>query len=65
MNNLFAYFTSDKAPVKFPGMPFIVGAIMMLGGIFFAIPSLRHYHRAKAAELAEQEEQAERQEATT
>lgn len=64
MNNIFAYFTGDKAPIKFPGIPFIVGAIMMLGSIFFAIPSLRHYHRAKAAELAEQEEKAERQEAT-
>lgn len=50
MNNLFAYFTSDAAPFKFSGMPFIAGALFMLISIFFAIPSLRHYHRAKQAE---------------
>jgi DHA1 family tetracycline resistance protein-like MFS transporter len=47
MNNLFAYFTSPKAPFQFSGMPFIVGAVLMLASIFFAIPSLRHYHRSK------------------
>ena len=47
MNNLFAFFTGNKAPVKFPGMPFIAGALFMLVSIFFAIPSLRHYHRSK------------------
>jgi DHA1 family tetracycline resistance protein-like MFS transporter len=53
MNNVFAYFTSDKAPFKFSGMPFIVGAVLMLASIFFAIPSLRHYHRAKFADLVD------------
>jgi DHA1 family tetracycline resistance protein-like MFS transporter len=48
MNNLFAFFTSPKAPFRFSGMPFIAGAIFMLGAIFFAIPSLRHYHRSLA-----------------
>lgn len=47
MNNIFAYFTGEKAPFKFSGMPFIAGAAMMLVSIFFAIPSLRHYHRSK------------------
>ena len=47
MNNIFAFFTSDKAPFQFPGMPFIAGALFMLISIFFAIPSLRHYHRSK------------------
>jgi len=47
MNNLFAYFTSDRAPFKFSGMPFMVGALLVLASIFFAIPSLRHYHRSK------------------
>jgi DHA1 family tetracycline resistance protein-like MFS transporter len=51
MNNLFAYFTGDKAPFKFPGMPFLVGALLMLVSIFFAIPSLRNYHRAKQASV--------------
>jgi len=49
MNNLFAFFTGNKAPVKFAGMPFIAGALFMLVSIFFAIPSLRHYHRTKKA----------------
>jgi DHA1 family tetracycline resistance protein-like MFS transporter len=30
MNNLFKYFTSDQAPFKFPGIPFLLGAIFML-----------------------------------
>ena len=46
MNNIFAWFTGPKAPFVFPGMPFIVGAVFMLISIFFAIPSLRHYHRS-------------------
>lgn len=46
MNNVFAYFTSPKAPFQFSGMPFILGAALLLGSIFFAIPSLRHYHRS-------------------
>ena len=49
MNNLFAFFTSEKAPFKFSGMPFIAGAVLMLASIFFAIPSLRHYHRSRQA----------------
>jgi MFS transporter, DHA1 family, tetracycline resistance protein len=47
MNNLFAFFTSDKAPFIFSGMPFIAGALLMLCSIFFAIPPLRHYHKEK------------------
>ena len=47
MNNLFAFFTGDKAPFLFPGMPFIAGGLCGLLAILFAIPSLRHYHRAK------------------
>ena len=46
MNNIFAWFTGPKAPFIFAGMPFVAGAILMLGSIFFAIPSLRHYHRS-------------------
>jgi MFS transporter, DHA1 family, tetracycline resistance protein len=50
MGNLFAYFTSTNAPFIFPGMPFILGALLMLTSIFFAIPSLLHYHRSKQGE---------------
>jgi MFS transporter, DHA1 family, tetracycline resistance protein len=47
MNNLFAYFTSPKAPFIFAGMPFIAGAVCGLLAIAFAIPPLLHYHRTK------------------
>nr|AIA17627.1 Tetracycline_Resistance_MFS_Efflux_Pump [uncultured bacterium] len=30
MNNLFEYFTTDKAPFHFPGMPFMLGAALIL-----------------------------------
>lgn len=35
MNNLFAFFISDKAPFRFAGMPFLLGAILMLTAVFF------------------------------
>jgi len=47
MNNIFAYFTGPKAPFIFSGMPFVFGSFLILLSIFFAIPSLRHYHREK------------------
>ena len=50
MNNLFAYFTGKSAPFIFPGMPFILGAVLITIAIFFAIPSLKHYHRLKMEE---------------
>ena len=40
MTNLFAYFTSDQAPVHFPGAPFILGGILMLSGSIVAYKSL-------------------------
>lgn len=46
MNYLFSYFTSAAAPVYFPGAPFILGAVLIIVGIFFAINSLRNYHRS-------------------
>ena len=36
MNNLFFYFTTDKAPFHFPGAPFLLGAIFMLLSAFIA-----------------------------
>lgn len=46
MNYLFAYFTAPEAPVYFPSAPFVLGAILIVVGIFFAIGSLRTYHRS-------------------
>ena len=34
MNNLFEYFTTEKAPFHFAGMPFILGAFLMLLALF-------------------------------
>ncbi|WP_431216087.1 TCR/Tet family MFS transporter [Puia sp. P3] len=36
MNNIFAYFTSSKAPFLFPGMHFLLGAICMLLAVIIA-----------------------------
>jgi DHA1 family tetracycline resistance protein-like MFS transporter len=42
MNNLFRYFTTDKAPFFFPGVSFLLGAIFMLASIFIAKLSFNH-----------------------
>jgi MFS transporter, DHA1 family, tetracycline resistance protein len=31
MTNLFSYFTGSNAPVQFPGAPFLLGSILMIG----------------------------------
>ncbi|HEX7845659.1 MAG TPA: TCR/Tet family MFS transporter [Chitinophagaceae bacterium] len=36
MNNLFKYFTTDRAPFKFPGIPFLLGAVFMLSSLIIA-----------------------------
>jgi len=36
MNNIFAYFTSSKAPFQFPGMHFLLGACCMLLAVIIA-----------------------------
>ncbi|HYE56297.1 MAG TPA: TCR/Tet family MFS transporter [Chitinophagaceae bacterium] len=41
MTNLFAYFTSRKAPVHFSGAPFLLGGILMLGSAVLAYFVLR------------------------
>lgn len=41
MNNLFTYFTSEKAPFHFPGVSFLLGAIFMLGSLMIAWLVLR------------------------
>lgn len=42
MNNLFYYFTSDKAIVFFPGAAFLMGAFLLVIALIFAINSLKH-----------------------
>ncbi len=34
MNNLFWFFSSNRAPIYFPGIPFLLGAIFMLTSVF-------------------------------
>jgi MFS transporter, DHA1 family, tetracycline resistance protein len=41
MTNLFAYFTSTKAPALFPGAPFVLGGILMLSSSIVAYKSLK------------------------
>ena len=45
MTNLFAYFTSSKAPFQFPGAPFAMGAFLTLLGVIFAMKSLAKFSR--------------------
>lgn len=49
MTNLFAYFTKKNAPVHFPGAPFLLGAILMLGSAIIAYVVLRREKVAVAA----------------
>lgn len=41
MTNLFAYFTTKKAPVYFPGAPFLLGSILMIAAGIIAYKILR------------------------
>ncbi len=36
MNNLFAFFTGEKAPFHFPGISFLLAALFMLGSLLIA-----------------------------
>lgn len=36
MNNLFTFFTSEKAPFHFPGIPFFLAALFMLSSLIIA-----------------------------
>lgn len=46
MTNLFAYYTKPGAPVYFPGAPFLLGAILMLGSAVWAFFALRGEKKA-------------------
>jgi DHA1 family tetracycline resistance protein-like MFS transporter len=41
MTNVFAYFTSENAPLQFPGAPFLIGGVLMLLSTWFAYRSLK------------------------
>ncbi|MFT4204108.1 MAG: TCR/Tet family MFS transporter [Chitinophagaceae bacterium] len=41
MNNLFAYYSNRNAVPYFPGMPYIVGAVLFIVGLLLALPTLR------------------------
>ena len=48
MNNLFKFFTTDKAPVYFPGAAFLLGAVFMIGSALVAWITLRNEKHAIA-----------------
>ncbi len=41
MNNLFFYFTHDKAPIHLPGAPFLLAAVLMATSAIIAYRTLR------------------------
>ncbi|HYO22018.1 MAG TPA: TCR/Tet family MFS transporter [Flavisolibacter sp.] len=41
MANIFGYFTGKSAPTYFPGAPFLLGAVLMLGSAIIAYFALR------------------------
>jgi DHA1 family tetracycline resistance protein-like MFS transporter len=43
MTSIFYYFTNDNAPIHFPGSPYILGSVLFILGLLFAIPSLRRF----------------------
>ena len=52
MTNLFAYFTSSRAPFKFAGAPFILGAIFFIGSTIMAYHALKT-EKIRSAQTAE------------
>ncbi|MFM9946579.1 MAG: TCR/Tet family MFS transporter [Saprospiraceae bacterium] len=43
MTNLFSWFTTEDAPIYFPGAPFMMGAILTVLGMALAIRPLRKF----------------------
>ena len=41
MTNLFAYFTGPKAPLHYPGAPFILGALLLVASTIMAYHALK------------------------
>lgn len=52
MNNLFTYFTTDKAPFYFPGIPFLLGAMFMTSSLLITKKILSR-EKKENPELAE------------
>jgi len=53
MTHLFGYFTGPKAPVRFPGAPFVLGAALALVSAGLAVRSLRKHPPVETAAVAE------------
>ena len=49
---LFHYFTSDDAPVKLPGAPFLVGAVLLVTALFVILRLFRRFPPKDDTELA-------------
>ncbi|MBX0289342.1 TCR/Tet family MFS transporter [Hymenobacter sp. HSC-4F20] len=43
MTNLFSYYTGPKAPIYFPGAPFVLGAVLILVSLLLLTRSLASY----------------------
>lgn len=54
MTNLFAYFTGSKAPFYFPGAPFLMGGMLTLFSVFFAMRSLTGYIHREGKDVSKQ-----------
>ena len=51
MTYLFAFFTGPKAPIYFPGAPFLLGAALTLGSVTLATYSLKKYPPATTSSV--------------
>ncbi|WP_462266048.1 TCR/Tet family MFS transporter [Mucilaginibacter sp.] len=47
LSSIFSYFTAKKAPVYFPGAPYLLSAVMMLISAFMAYRSFKEINRQK------------------
>lgn len=47
MTNLFGYFTSENAPVFFPGAPFLAGAVFVLTALLLSTGPLKKLRKAQ------------------
>jgi MFS transporter, DHA1 family, tetracycline resistance protein len=53
MTNLFAYFSSSKAPIYLPGAPFYAGALFLLAGFAVAYKTLSRHTMAEVIVVKE------------
>lgn len=44
MTGLFAYFTSESAPIQFPGAPFLMGAVLTLVSLLLSIRTMQDHN---------------------